>query len=246
MKLLIDTREPKEIINYLNSINNNKYNIEITNLEIGDYIIYDENLEKNVIIIERKSLNDLESSIKDGRYKEQGFRLDANELVNHNIYYLIEGNIINYKNNKFKETLYSSLLSISYFKGFSVINSINNIESAEIINGFVCKLLRENNKEPYYKNSDNLSQTKEDYTNVIKTEKKANITSDNIHIIMLMQIPNVSHVSATTIINKYKTIKDLVLSLENDGDCLNSLKLETSNRKISKNIIKNIKEYLLN
>ena len=63
---------------------------------------------------------------------------------------------------------------------------------------------------------------------------------------MLMQIPNVSHVSATTIINKYKTIKDLVLCLENDSDCLNSLKLESSNRKISKNIIKNIKEYLLN
>ena len=63
---------------------------------------------------------------------------------------------------------------------------------------------------------------------------------------MLMQIPNVSYISASSIINKYKTIKDLVLSLENDGDCLNSLKLETSNRKISKNIIKNIKEYLLN
>ena len=45
-------------------------------------------------LIERKSLNDLESSIKDGRYNEQSLRLDKYDLANHNIYYLIE---LNYK-----------------------------------------------------------------------------------------------------------------------------------------------------
>lgn len=246
MKLYIDNREPKQIINYLNILNEDKkYIIETTNLELGDYMIYDENNDKILVLIERKSLSDLEASIKDGRYNEQSFRLNGNELPNHNIYYLIEGSIINYKNSNFKSSLYSSLVSISYYKGFSILNSVNNIESAEIINSFVNKLLKETSKICYY-NINNLSESKDDYVNVIKSVKKANITQDNINIIMLMQIPSVSHQTANTIINKFKTIKDLTIALENNTECLDSLKLESSNRKISKNIIKNIKEYLLN
>ena len=207
MKLYIDNREPKQIINYLNVLNENtKYTIEVKNLEVGDYLIYDDINDKTLVIIERKSLSDLESSIKDGRYNEQSFRLDGNSLPNHNIYYLIEGNIINHRNDKFKGTLYSSLVSISYYKGFSILNSVNNIESAEIINGFVNKLLRENNKRCYYNNIENLSEPKEEYVNVVKPTKKANVTRDNINIIMLMQIPNVSHQSARAIINKYLTL----------------------------------------
>ena len=247
MKLYIDNREPKQIINYLNVLNENtKYTIEVINLELGDYLIYDDVNERTLVIIERKSLSDLESSIKDGRYNEQSFRLDGYSLPNHNIYYLIEGNIINYRNDKFKGTLYSSLISISYYKGFSILNSVNNIESAEIINGFVNKLMRENSKSCYYNNIENLSEQKEEYVNVVKTIKKANVTRENINIIMLMQIPNVSHQSATAIINKFKTLKDLTIALESDGECLDSLKLESSNRKISKNVVQNIKEYLLN
>ena len=249
MKLYIDNREPKEIINYLNILNeNNKYTIEVKKLELGDYIIYDENNDKILIIIERKSLSDLESSIKDGRYTEQSYRLDGNSLPNHNIYYLIEGNIINHKNEKFKGSLYSSMVSISYYKGFSILNSVNDIESAEIINSFVNKLLKENSKDCYYKKIEENSEPvlKEEYINVVKTTKKANITRDNINVIMLMQIPNISFQSATTIINKYNNIKDLILALENNEDCLDSLKLESSNRKISKNVIENIKKYLLN
>lgn len=248
MKLYIDSREPKEIINYLNILNKEgKYEIEITNLELGDYLIYDEKNEKTLVIIERKSLFDLESSIKDGRYNEQSFRLDGNTLANHNIYYLIEGNIINYKNEKFKGTLYSALVSISYFKGFSILNSVNNIETCEIINGFINKLLKENNKHSYYNNIENLSESESrgEYVNVVKSVKKENVTRDNINIIMLMQIPNVSYQSATTIIKNYKTIKELTIALEENKECLDSLKLESSNRKISKNVIKNIKEYLL-
>ena len=55
--------------------------------------IFEKSLFKLIILIERKSLNDLESSIKDGRYSEQSIRLNSSEIHNHNIYYLIEGNI---------------------------------------------------------------------------------------------------------------------------------------------------------
>jgi ERCC4-type nuclease len=253
MKLLIDVREPKKIIEHLGILNaDKKYEIEVKQLEIGDYIIYDEKNDITLVIIERKSLADLESSIKDGRYKEQSFRLAGNELPNHNIYYLIEGNIATYKKKVFISTLYSSLISMSYFKGFSILNSLNENGSAEIINNFVKKLLKENNNECYYKNNTGITEqndttsTQENYINVVKTEKKSNITRENIHMIMLMQVPDVSVKSATAIINKFITIKDLVLALESDEDCLNSLVIDGSNRKISKKIIQNIKDNLLN
>ena len=63
---------------------------------------------------------------------------------------------------------------------------------------------------------------------------------------MLMQIPNISNNTALTIMNKYKSVKNLIDCLENDNNCLDSLKIESSNRKISKAIIENIKTYLLN
>lgn len=253
MILYIDNREPKNIINYINCLNDNskiKVDIQIKSLDIGDYLIAD-NSNNTLVIIERKSLNDLECSIKDGRYDEQSFRLNNFDLVNHNIYYLIEGNIINYRNDKFKSTLYSSLVSLSYYKGFSILNSVNNVESAEIVYNFIKKLEKEiTNKTSFYKN-DNLSkdidESKElDYINVIKTNKKSNITRENINIIMLMQIPGINTQTSTTIIEKFETIKNLVIELEKDNTCLDCIKITSSNRKISKNIIENIKFYLLN
>ena len=142
MKLYIDSREPKQIINLIANYNNNakeQFEIIIKSLDLGDYLI--ENEDKSLILFERKSLADLEASIKDGRYSEQSYRLNECAIANHNIIYLIEGSIINYKNKYFVNSLYSSLLTLNYFKGFSVLNSINIIESAEIIYRFANKLL---------------------------------------------------------------------------------------------------------
>ena len=41
---------------------------------------------------------------------------------------------------------------------------------------------------------------------LFKTRKKNNITPENINIIMLEQIPDISFKTANAIINKYKTI----------------------------------------
>ena len=110
-------------------------NIEIIKeqLNIGDIILFDDKNEP-ILIFERKTLNDLASSICDGRYKEQSYRLNETNVSNHNIVYLIEGNLENYKqkfNRIDKSTLYSSIVSLHCFKGFSVLkkifNSINEI-----------------------------------------------------------------------------------------------------------------------
>ena len=114
MKLYIDTREPGEIkSNLQNLLKSIEIEIEEKSLDIGDFILENENIK---LIFERKSLSDLECSIKDGRYKEQSFRLNSCNVHNHNIYYIIEGNISTYKNAYFKNTIYSSIVSLSLFK----------------------------------------------------------------------------------------------------------------------------------
>ena len=271
MKLLIDNREPESIIKYINYLNDlleNKINIEIKSLDVGDYIFFDEIENKDMIIIERKSLSDLESSIKDGRYTEQSYRLtNIKDIHNHNIYYLIEGNISNYKNKKFITTIYSTLVSLNYYKGFSVIRTFNNIETAESIFYFFCKILKEKKKNGYYlnflsnnldKNENNLDKNENNldknespnnktgsYLEHIKIKKKENITLENINMLMLMQIPSVNYKSAKSILDTHKTIKNLVIELENNINCLNNIKYQDSNRKINKTTIENIKNYLL-
>jgi ERCC4-type nuclease len=124
-------------------------------LPLGDMIINDGT--NDCVIIERKTLTDLAASIKDGRYEEQSYRLNGLSHPNHNIVYLIEGDMTRF--NTFKEridkqTLYSAMFSILYFKGFSVMRSNTIDETAMIACNMTYKLVGglKAGKKPYYKN----------------------------------------------------------------------------------------------
>lgn len=160
MILKIDIRESSLIQLCQQNINtNNQYKkIQLVTeaLPIGDVIICDN--VKEYLIIERKTLLDLSASIKDGRYDEQSYRLDGLNHPNHNIIYLIEGemNGILMKSNKGKvdtSMLYSAMFSINYNKGFSVMRSSNITETATILCNMCSKLEKDMAKGrlPYYK-----------------------------------------------------------------------------------------------
>ena len=244
IKINIDFRE-KSLMKALES-----ENIEFNscNLELGD-ITYSDICGNNLLVIERKSINDLASSIKDGRYLEQSTRLNALELHNHNIIYLIEGDIDSYrtppiKNPVTKEALYSSIFSILYFKGFSVIKTKDLKETAKFISRIYAKMVKEK-KEGYY--SSNVKETNVEYTSTIKTSKKDNITLENIDLIMLSQIPNVSINIANAILSKFNSLGDLINSLKSNSEILTGITYEVASgksRKISKTAIENVIKYL--
>lgn len=237
MKLLVDSREPKDIINILQS----RVNIETGNLDIGDFVVKTDK-DEIVMIFERKSITDLISSIKDGRYTEQSFRLSEHPLNNHNIYYVIEGNIMNFCNRNSEQVqkmIFSSMLSLSYKKGFSLLHTSGPAETAEFIIRFMEKLASEK--------STNVESTSiPTYSNVIKMSKKSNITTENIGEIMLSQIPGISIAAAQTIMLHFKTIKNLINCLQTDPSALETIKIEYKNgsRKLNKTVIKNIQEFL--
>jgi len=241
----------------------NKIKMEIESLPLGDIIICDDNGNEKVII-ERKSLADLAASIRDGRYIEQGYRLNQCSMHNHLIYYLIEGDLRYYKPYKGlpdKKALLSAMVSISYFKGFSLYRTNNLEETAEWIVHFANKLLKEGSGAlPYYcadilsgTNTSSLSSTTTtmpiSYSQVLgKRVKRDNITPENIGEIMLSQIPSVSSASAIAVMRKFSNISTLLNALLNDSKCLNDITIENKNgqaKKLSKPCINNIYNFLI-
>ncbi len=284
MNLVIDIRERSLIQSCEKLKRLDKFKdiiISTENLDLGDIVIRKTNKlenkkkETDILIIERKTVSDLLSSIKDGRYNEQSYRLNGIEHENHNIIYLIEGTLRNLGNEM--QMAYSSIFSINYYKGFSIFRSENIDETAYILMNMCLKLKKEKNKLPYYpkeviieevevieivegeedetkisnnKNNklEKIESSDKNYCSVIKKKKNANITPENFGEIVLCQIPTISSVTAIAIMKEFESLNDLIEKLKENKDCLNEIKTETSNgqkRKINKTSIKNIIEYLL-
>jgi ERCC4-type nuclease len=244
--------------------------LKIETLPLGDILLGTQ--EETMVLIERKSINDLIASIKDGRYEEQSYRLNGLNHPNHNILYLVEGDLN--KMNRFRDTrmekltLYSAIFSLNYTKGFSVIRTFSMEESAIFICNSAVKLKKNilENKRGYYQlntestkpstlppdHKESENQEKEgsdkDYVSVVKKTKKENITPDNMAEIMLCQIPGISSVTALAIMEKYPTLYDLLQVLQENPDCLKDVCYQTEKgqtRKINKTCIENIRKYLL-
>ena len=251
MKILLDCRE-QDLFSLLTIVinkNNSDIVLESTQLSLGDIIIQDDD-QTELLVIERKSVKDLAASITDGRYCEQSFRLNSYNLHNHNIVYLIEGSIINYnsKGRRInKNAIYSSVFTLSYYKGFSVYRTEGLNDTAETIFRITDKLRREKNKLGFYTgNTDKIDN--QSYVDVIKAEKKSNVTTNNIGEVMLRQIPGVSANYAKVIMEKYNSLIDLICDLQEDSDALKGITYTTGSgqsRKISSTCISNIKKYLI-
>ena len=262
MIIKIDCREKAllEECNKQQLINGSSQFIKIIseNIPLGDIIIYDDNNNEK-LIIERKTLLDLAASIRDGRYTEQGFRLQQCSMHNHNIIYLIEGDLRYYKpfkSNIDKNALLSSMVSINYFKGFSLFRTINITETAEWLLQLAKKLHKESSSPSFYKKNEvcltDIETPNENtelvYSSAMKRVKKENINPDNIGEIMLSQIPSVSNASAIAIMKKYLTIQNLIQKLATDDKALNNISISDKSgklRKINKTCILNIYKYLL-
>ena len=245
MRLIVDNREPRDMILELQ---NRVTNVSLENLELGDFIIKN-NKDETILLFERKSLADLISSIKDGRYNEQSFRLSQCELDNKYIYYIIEGNILNFcnkENETAKKMLFSSMLSLSYKKGFSILHTTSQVETIEYIVRFYDKLKSESEKSEKSENTITSQSPENTYSNVVKTSKKSNITTENINEIMLIQIPGISIQVAKSLMVKFKTIIELTNALKVDNKCLDSIIIdyEGGKRKLSKSVIKNLLTFL--
>jgi crossover junction endonuclease MUS81 len=239
--MIIDNRE-KDLINLLNE---KKISFNTENLELGD-ILYKSN-NNDILLIERKTVDDLMASIKDGRHREQKLRLLKKQKEGCNIFYLIEGSILYNKN---KDTLYSSILNTLMRDNIKIIFT-------GLIDETVSYLLKIETKLDFYKNNnyDNINNNSDiinnncnhinnKYLDTIKTCKKDNITKEICFQAMLKQIPGVSSLCAESISKIYPSMNDILKKyneFENEDDKKKLLSdIMINKRKIGKKLSEKI------
>ena len=144
MKIIIDERE-HSLYEKCQLLSNQYKNIVLSKevLPLGD-IFLKTNDDIDILLIERKSFSDLLSSIKDGRYEEQSYRLlNSSGLPPHSIFYLLEGLFSQLYNPNDKKIILSSMTSLQYFKGFSMIRTSSIGETAEVVLAMADKIERD-------------------------------------------------------------------------------------------------------
>jgi crossover junction endonuclease MUS81 len=232
--LILDARE-NTLYNNIIQRDLDKYKdfleIEKKQLELGDiHIIF----KNTTFVIERKSVNDMVSSIKDGRYKEQKHRLLSNIEAN-KITYIIEGDTIISKHNN--HNILSSVYLYSIYRDGIHIAFVKNIEETSTYILTLCTKIIDNS-DKFLKNNEEISYID---TCKIKSKKIANIDVKTCYLLQLSQIPTISIVIAKNIENKYPTLRELLKSLDESD---NKEKLLCDIDKIGKDKAKKILIYL--
>jgi ERCC4-type nuclease len=133
-----------------------------------------------------------------------------------------------------KNTLVSTIYSLTN-KGFQVLLTKNSKETAFFILQFAEKMERTNKVI-----EENV--TYENTPSIVQTKKNKNINKDNISVFMLCQIPGISTTTAGILLEKYGHITNLIISMKNNSNEMEEFR--NNNKKLNKNIIKNLNIYL--
>ena len=241
----IDNRE-RDLIQ---SLHDNPFNYMTTNLDIGDIqIVYidNDNVIHNLVTIERKTYDDLSTSIKDGRYKEQKNRILNSISNNTRKIYVLEGS-----NNDFKLTknvLDGTVINTIVRDNIHIFISKNINDTIKFISNII------KNIDKYKENIINNTHNIETNNVLINTSKKSNMTSETCFMNMLSGIPGISKKTSSSFIDKYKNINGMFehfhINLNNKRELiisdLENMKVAENKRKLGNKNAERIYEFLYN
>ena len=213
MELIIDNRERdliKWLEDYNDKINEGKIQFSKENLDLGD-IIFKKNGEI-IILIERKTLGDLSSSIKDGRYKEQKIRILNSISPSVRKIYLIEGKDM--KCFKLPHNTFNSIII------HTIIRDNIHVKRTDNLNGSGNFIIDINNRINKIKFNEKI----EDYSQICRPNKKSNITGKVCCLNMLQQIPGVSSKLAGELYNNYGNLQMIYSKFINGEDFIKNIK----------------------
>ena len=246
LKIVLDVRE-KNLIREMNvkcraGAGDAELSLEVQQLNLGDVLLYSgSNL---LAVIERKTVQDLESSIRDGRYREQCSRLKSLPIEDRKVIILVEGNYSTHVPSRFgrglpKESLVGAQISMWFREGFTVVNTWDVQMTALYIECAIRKIhrLTMENKE---------SATRLLPTPALMPTPQSTRTPENAVLMILCQVPGISTKTALAIQAHFPSIKTLLDKLEENPQCLDAVMLTsgTKTRALPKNCKTNIKLYL--
>tara|TARA_Y100000389_G_scaffold125559_1_gene122923 strand:- start:642 stop:1343 length:702 start_codon:yes stop_codon:yes gene_type:complete len=216
MEIIIDNREQaiKEQLKLENSFENITYD----NLLIGDIQIkkiHGENNYQNIVIIERKTINDLKHSLTDGRFSEQKKRICSSDFIIKA--YIFEG-IVDNDDLQFQNIFKQLIIRIQFKDRIALFLTGNVIETISLIKEIHRKLIKDKKLYTY---------DKENTTNYIETLhvcKKNNLTPQYCFILQIAQIPGISITTAKNIAQYYSNWQSLLNAVQDEKQFLKSLK----------------------
>jgi crossover junction endonuclease MUS81 len=214
VRIIVDSRET-QLISLLQSRDLDKYvnliSIETHQLDIGDIQITCDN---KVWTLERKTVQDLMASVKDGRYKEQKMRLQSS---GHDCTYVIEGDdVLSHKFERYQSILSGAYLHTMYRDNMRIIFTKNINDTCTFILTLACKIV----DKPDAFLQEKANQDQDEYIDCLKlkTKKIENITPENCYLMQLSQIPTISITIAKNIQKMYPTMRDFVKMLDEAED----------------------------
>ena len=211
IQLTIDNREHK-LINLLSTkFHHIKHDVAV--LDIGDVKINITCMTGNeksqrVITFERKTLEDLEASVKDGRFHEQKKRALGNGI---DLTYIIEGSFVYDREAENKSssakmqtgciinTLIRDRIPIVFTKDLD--------ETANFIECLMSRLASDPGKYIVPKQESN--EDKDSYIGTICLKKKDNIDMNTCFMLQLTCIPGISKTKAQSIVTHHTDIKNM-------------------------------------
>jgi len=228
MNVILDSREIT-----LEKIFENHYqkNFTYQNLQIGDIQIKNENND-DISVFERKTINDLKSSLKDGRFSEQKARILSSNFVHK--CYIFEGKC----DEEFKSTFKQIIIRLQMKYKMLVFLTENINDTYKLITTIVDKY----EKDVTYYDCDKSKSASINYIDTVKLCKKENITPSLCYKLQLAQIPLISKTMANEIVTYYPTWKHLINVLESDVD---AFKRNMTQCKMGKKKIESLMKHVL-
>lgn len=150
-EFILDYRE-KKLITFFSEKLKDVNHYKTSNLDLGDIILRSSYPEQQLeqinisyeIIIERKEINDLVSSIKDKRYKEQKARIQAQVAANKHkteLIYLIEGSVSKLRNPRNDKMFYGSIISMLLRDNIKLIFTESIEDTCNILHRMYLRLI---------------------------------------------------------------------------------------------------------
>lgn len=210
--LKIDYRE-QDLVETFGSLD--PLDFQKDSLDLGDIVFEYEDVP--IIVIERKKMMDLSSSLYDGRYKEQKKRIKKALHKNVRKVYLIEGST---------SGLWKTKMSGKTFVGVKINTMLRDNIHVVHVNGYddTVRFIKDiyTRLEKYVKDIYGEVIESEDnscYSEVVcNVTKKKNMTPDVYKVVQFQQIPQVSNTVAKLIVEKVGSLKDILLKYQTEEE----------------------------
>lgn len=245
--VLLDIRE-RGLLVELNKIIEGKnlpIRIETVPLDVGDIQIWrcdNEGQKTLVALIERKTVQDFYSSIRDGRYAEQKVRFRT--LAAPMKLYLIEGDVYNseYRGKFPADYLLQRLIRLQFMYKIAIVQTPTILRTAEYVLLLIRKLSNHSLvcKE---EDEDSVEEESSSYKESISIVKKENMTPATVYYLQLKQIPGFASTSVNAIVSVYPNILALLQGLQTAPAMVASIKINEK-RQLGMKAVENLKKYL--